>query len=81
LSQQDGGGSPGSNPSPVPYLGIGFDLVVPLLVGVFGGRWLDRRVGTTPWLVLVGAVLGAAAGMLSVYRRVVPPGGPAGGRR
>ena len=48
---------------------------MPLLVGLFGGQWLDRRFGTTPWLVLIGALLGAAAGMLNLYRRVVPPKG------
>ena len=52
--------------------------MVPLLVGLFGGQWLDRRFGTK-WLVLVGALLGAAAGMLNLYRRVVPPKGPGPG--
>jgi ATP synthase protein I len=50
------------------------------LLGLFGGQWLDRRFGTAPWLVLIGALLGAAAGMLNLYRRVVPPKGPGPGR-
>jgi F0F1-type ATP synthase assembly protein I len=53
--------------------------VVPLLVGLFGGQWLDRRLGTAPWLLLVGALLGAGAGMLSLYRRINPPKGPGPG--
>ena len=66
-------------PSPLRFVGLGFELVVPLLLGLFGGRWLDRRFGTAPWLLLVGALLGAAAGMLNLYRRVVPPKGPGPG--
>lgn len=66
-------------PSPLQFAGLGFELAVPLLVGVFGGQWLDRRFGTTPWLLLVGAMLGAAAGMLSLYRRIKPPKGPGPG--
>ncbi|HEX4823425.1 MAG TPA: AtpZ/AtpI family protein [Candidatus Polarisedimenticolaceae bacterium] len=66
-------------PSPLEFAGLGFELVVPLMVGLFGGQWLDRRFGTTPWLVLTGALLGAAAGMLNLYRRVVPPKGPGPG--
>ena len=66
-------------PSPFQFLGLGFELVVPLLVGLFGGQWLDRRFGTAPWLLLVGALLGAAAGMLNLYRRINPPKGPGTG--
>lgn len=51
-------------------------MTVPLLVGLFAGQWLDRRFGTAPWLLLGGALLGGAAGMLNMYRRIVPPGGP-----
>jgi len=63
-------------PSPFQFVGLGFELTVPLLVGLFGGQWLDRRFGTAPWLLLTGALLGGAAGMLNLYRRIVPPGGP-----
>jgi F0F1-type ATP synthase assembly protein I len=65
-------------PSPFKFVGLGFELAAPLLFGVFGGQWLDRRFGTAPWLLLVGAFLGGAAGMLSLYRRIAPPGGKNG---
>jgi F0F1-type ATP synthase assembly protein I len=61
--------------SPFQYVGLGFELVVPLLVGLFGGQWLDRRFGTAPWLLLAGVIVGAIAGFLSLYRRIVPPNG------
>ncbi len=47
-------------------------LIVSPLVGFFLGSWLDRRFGTSPWLLLVGLVLGfVAAGRETylIYRR------------
>jgi len=47
-------------------------LIAAPLVGFFAGRWLDGRFRTTPWLSLVGVVLGfAAAGRetYQIYRR------------
>ena len=47
---------------------IGAELVAALVVGVGIGLLLDSWLGTTPWLLVVFFVLGAAAGMLNVYR-------------
>ena len=47
---------------------IGVDLVAALAVGVGIGVLLDRWLGTSPWFLLLFFVLGAAAGMLNVYR-------------
>ena len=43
---------------------------VAVLVFVFGGLWLDKRLGTSPWLVILGVFVGGAAGFLSMYRKV-----------
>jgi len=48
-------------------------LIIAPLLGAYIGRWLDGRFGTTPWLLIVGLVLGfAAAGreIYSIYQRV-----------
>ena len=37
------------------------------------GWWLDGELGTAPWLMLSGIVLGAAGGFYSMVKRV--PGG------
>lgn len=74
---------PGDEPprgSPWAYLGLGFELVVPIAIGVGVGFWLDRRWGTEPWLVLAGALTGIAAGFLNFFRRVMPPKGGEGPR-
>jgi len=51
-------------------LRIGVELVASLIVGGGLGLLLDRWLGTTPWLMLLFFLLGAAAGFLSVYRTV-----------
>lgn len=47
---------------------IGLAFVFALVLGFGGGFWLDERLGTTPWLSLLGFALGLAAGVLNVVR-------------
>ena len=49
---------------------IGIELVSALVVGVGIGWLLDYWLGTQPWLLLLFFVLGAAAGIMNVYRAV-----------
>jgi ATP synthase protein I len=37
-------------------------------LGFFGGRWLDGRFGTEPWLQLLGFVAGLGAAAKAVLR-------------
>lgn len=64
--------SAGSGPSSAEGLGvamrIGAELVSALLVGVGIGYLLDSYLGTKPWLLLVFFFVGAAAGILNVWR-------------
>jgi len=46
----------------------GLEFAVAILLGVFAGQWLDRRIGTGPWFVILGVVVGAAAGFYNLYR-------------
>ena len=43
-------------------------LIVSPLVGFFLGGWLDRRFGTSPWLGIIGLILGFAAAGRETYR-------------
>ena len=43
-------------------------LVVPPVVGVLLGRWLDQRYHTAPWLLLVFLLLGFGSGVRLVMR-------------
>jgi ATP synthase protein I len=62
-------------------LRVGVELVAALIVGVAIGIGLDRWLGTTPWLMVVFIVLGAAAGILNVVRVMTGMGGAVGYRR
>jgi ATP synthase protein I len=51
---------------------IGVELVVTTVVGAFLGYLLDGWLGTRPWLMVVGVLLGAVAGFRSIYRMANP---------
>jgi Putative F0F1-ATPase subunit Ca2+/Mg2+ transporter len=50
------------------FASLGLELGVPVFVGAFAGLWLDRWLGTSPWLLLVGVLAGVAAAGLNLYR-------------
>lgn len=50
------------------YATVGLEFGLSLLVGLFGGRWLDGKLGTAPWLAVIGFGFGAAAGFRAIYR-------------
>lgn len=49
---------------------VGLELAIAVLLGIFIGRWADGRLGTTPWFMIVGLILGFTAGMRGVFRHV-----------
>ena len=51
------------------YSGMAFTIPAGVLVGYFGGRWLDGRFGTQ-WIYILGLILGAAAGLIQVVREL-----------
>lgn len=49
---------------------IGFALVLATVIGLVGGYYADRLLGTSPWLLLLGLALGIAAGFVNLFRSV-----------
>lgn len=49
-------------------LRIATEILAALVVGTGAGIVLDRWLGTTPWLLILGFVLGCAAAFLNVLR-------------
>ena len=47
---------------------LGTELVAAVAVGTIIGFILDNWFGTKPWLIIIFFFLGAAAGMLNVFR-------------
>ena len=58
-----------------PYLNLGWNFAITVGIGVAAGWWLDRWLGTSPWLLLGGMFLGIAAAFVSFFRTVMPPKG------
>jgi ATP synthase protein I len=49
---------------------IGLVLVVATVIGLVGGYYADRVLGTSPWLLLIGLGCGIAAGFVNLFRSV-----------
>ena len=47
---------------------VGLELVLSILFGLLGGRWLDGRLGTEPWLMLLGFIVGLATAVRFLLR-------------
>ena len=49
---------------------VGLELGISVILGVLFGYWLDRQLGTEPWMMLLFLVLGFVAGLRGVMRAV-----------
>ena len=47
---------------------LGFAVACPLLAFIAGGAWLDNRLGTVPWLMMLGVLLGVLAAGGALYQ-------------
>jgi F0F1-type ATP synthase assembly protein I len=70
-----------STSSGAEYAGVGLQLGMTFVMFALAGYWLDRKLGTSPWLLIVMVVVGFAAGFYSVYQRVIGSGRAKGGGR
>jgi F0F1-type ATP synthase assembly protein I len=51
------------------YGTVGLELVLSILIGFFGGQWLDKKFGGGHgWLTIAGFVVGCYAGFRSIYK-------------
>ncbi len=60
------------------YAQIGLELAVAVLAGFWGGYWLDKKLGSAPWLMLGGAAAGLGGGFYLVVRELFPKNGGGG---
>jgi len=49
---------------------LGYIIAVPAVVFGFGGAYVDRYLGTSPWLLLTGFTLALLISAIGVYRKV-----------
>jgi ATP synthase protein I len=50
------------------YGTVGLEFAISVLFGLFVGQWLDKKVGSSGWITLIGFGLGLAAGVRSLIR-------------
>jgi F0F1-type ATP synthase assembly protein I len=60
-----------SAPSASEFAGIGLQFALSIVLFVFAGEWVDSRLGTAPWFLIVGAFVGAGGGFYSMYRKLI----------
>lgn len=46
------------------------EVALSVVVGLFGGQWLDKKLGTGGWLTWIGFAYGLAAAARAIYRAV-----------
>ena len=49
-------------------MGLGLQFVVAILLCLYAGMWLDSKLHTAPWMMLIGALVGASAGFYAMFR-------------
>jgi ATP synthase protein I len=54
------------------FIGVGWFIAISILLGVWGGLWLDGKLGTSPIMVIVGLILGLIVAFYGVYRMLLP---------
>lgn len=48
--------------------GVGIEFIVAFGLFAWLGWWLDKKFGTTPWLLIVGCALGFSSGLWSLIK-------------
>jgi ATP synthase protein I len=46
---------------------LGFELAVPVVVGLFVGYYLDRKFDSQPWLMMLGLLAGFFYGLKTLF--------------
>ncbi len=57
-----------------PYINLGAIFASCLVLGMLFGHWLDTKLGTEPWLLLAGCLLGIVSGFYEFFKVVLRKG-------
>jgi F0F1-type ATP synthase assembly protein I len=58
-------------PGAAQYAGLGVTFAAGIVLFTLLGVWVDERLGTTPWGVLLGVFLGFGLSLAWIYRKLV----------
>ena len=57
-----------------PFLTLGLQLAITVVVFFLLGRWLDGKFGTSPWCMLAGLALGIVGGFIRFFKTAIEIG-------
>ena len=63
--------SPGAIRDLARYSHLGLTFAATILICLFGGQYLDGKLGTEPYLMLFGALFGSVAGFYYIIKELV----------
>ena len=49
---------------------MGYTIAVPLVAFALGGRFLDYKLGTSPWMLLVGVIVSIPISTIVIYLKI-----------
>ena len=52
------------------FAGVGMQFAVAIIVFLFAGQWLDKRVGTNGLFTIAGVFVGGGAAFYNMYRKI-----------
>ena len=52
------------------FAGAGLQFAVSIVLFVFIGQWIDKKLGSSPLFLLAGVFLGGGAAFYSMYRKL-----------
>lgn len=50
---------------------VGLQFAASIIAFLYAGQWLDRKLGTAPWMLIVGVFTGAGLGFFAMYRKLM----------
>ncbi|MFN8570755.1 MAG: AtpZ/AtpI family protein [Gemmatimonadaceae bacterium] len=53
------------------YAGLGLQFALAILLFLYAGQWVDKRLGTSPAFLVIGVFVGAGAAFYSMYRTLM----------
>lgn len=61
---------PQARPQAFRYAGLGVQFAAVIGVFAWAGWWVDSKLGSEPWLLIVGVFLGFLGGLISLVSKV-----------
>ena len=50
---------------------LGYTIAVPIVALALLGRYLDKKMGTSPWILLFGILLSIAVSSWAIYKKTL----------